>query len=115
MPPHPTDEVNGNELTAPRVVTPGTAAMRSPALRKNSRAASELENRRPLAPSRMEMTFPGLKPGDTACSLIKLRMSNPAPISNINEKATSETTSRLRRRLRDEPKPPSPCGLRPPD
>ena len=35
-------------------------------------------------------------------------------MSSISEIATSATTSRLRRRRRELPRPPSPCALRPP-
>ena len=35
-------------------------------------------------------------------------------MSSISEMATSATTSRLRSRRRELPKPPSPCALRPP-
>jgi len=33
MPPHPTDEVKGSAVTAPRDTTPGTDASASPAAR----------------------------------------------------------------------------------
>ena len=49
-------------------------------------------------PRRIEITFSGLKPGETFCRRTKLRIRRPAPISSISENATSDTTSRLRRR-----------------
>ena len=60
------------------------------------------------------MTPSGSKPGDTLCSRTKLRTRRPAPMSSITEMATSATTSRLRRRPRRLPKPPSPWAFRPP-
>ena len=60
------------------------------------------------------MTPSGSNPGDTPCSRTKLRTSRPAPTSSTSEIATSATTSRLRSRRRELPKPPSPCVFLPP-
>ena len=46
---------------------------------------------------------------------MKLRTSNPAPVSKMSDTATSETTSRLRKRWRATLKPPEPWEARPPD
>ena len=115
IPPQPTDDVNGSADTAPRTFTPGTAAMRSPTSAGRTRPpprGSGTGGRSRRAASRSRCS--GSKPGDTLCSRTKLRTSSPAPISSISENATSDTTSRLRSRRRDVPKPPSPCVFRPP-
>ena len=39
-----------------------------------------------------------VNPGGTSCRRTKLRISSPAPISRISENASSETTSKPRRR-----------------
>ena len=56
----------------------------------------------------MVTTWSGSKPGLTARSIHKLRINRPAPISSINESATSPTTSTLRVRL-----PPESEAVRP--
>src|ERR1041385_1577523 len=59
---------------------------------------------------RFAVTTPsGLKPGLDFRSAAKLRMNNPALISNISDKAISDTTSRFRRRCEPDPpcRPPS--------
>ena len=46
---------------------------------------------------------------------MKLRISKPAPASRMSDTATSEITSRLRKRWRTMLNPPEPCDARPPD
>src|ERR1039458_9862127 len=62
----------------------------------------------------MVSTWPAVNPGGTLCKRTKLRTSSPAPTTSISERASSETTSKPRKRCRFKCRPPSLCPLRPP-
>ena len=91
--PQPTDDVNGSDDTAPRTVTPGTAAMASPNLAEElDGGVADSETAGALAPSRIEITFSGLKPGGTRLQ----------PHEAANQQAGADQQHQRQRQLGDD-------------